>query len=71
MTQLIKGDCLEIMTSLADKSIDIIIADLPYGKTQNNWDKIINPKEMWKQFNRIIKTMAQFYALPNHHLIFI
>lgn len=55
MTSLIKGDCLEVMPSLADKSIDLIIADLPYGKTQNDWDKIIDIKKMWKEFNRIIK----------------
>lgn len=55
MTQLIKGDCLDVMSSLADKSIDVIIADLPYGKTQNEWDKVINPKLMWKEFKRVIK----------------
>ena len=55
MNQLIKGDCLDVMPFIADKSVDLIIADLPYGKTQNEWDKIIDTKKMWKEFNRVIK----------------
>ena len=50
-----KGDCLEVMSNIEDKSIDFILCDLPYGITNNNWDKVINIKELFKQYNRIIK----------------
>ena len=36
-----KGDCLEIMKSLQNKSIDMILCDLPYGTTKNKWDSVI------------------------------
>ena len=36
--ELINGDCLETMKLIPDKSIDMILCDLPYGTTQNKWD---------------------------------
>ena len=53
--QLFKGDCLKIMKDIKDKSIDMILCDLPYGITRNKWDKIIPLEELWKQYERIIK----------------
>jgi site-specific DNA-methyltransferase (adenine-specific) len=49
------GDCLELLPSIEDKSIDLILTDLPYGKTQNRWDAIIPFESLWAQYNRIIK----------------
>ena len=49
------GDCLEIMKSIPDKSIDFICCDLPYGRTHNKWDAIIPYDELWKDYERIIK----------------
>ncbi len=53
--QLYKGDCLEIMKSIPDKSIDMILCDLPYGKTKCKWDKIIPFSQLWELYERIIK----------------
>ena len=53
--QLYKGDCLEIMPSIPDKSIDMILCDLPYGTTQNKADKRLPFAPLWKQYKRIIK----------------
>ena len=53
--KLYKGDCLEIMKDLKDKSIDSIICDLPYGTTACKWDVIIPFDTLWEQYNRIIK----------------
>ena len=53
--KLIKGDCLEVMKSIPDKSIDMILCDLPYGTTACKWDIIIPFKPLWEQYNRIIK----------------
>jgi site-specific DNA-methyltransferase (adenine-specific) len=55
MIQLYKGDCLEVMKSIADKSIDAIITDPPYGTTACKWDSVIPFDLMWEQLNRIIK----------------
>lgn len=51
-----KGDCLELMKSIPDHSIDMILCDLPYGRTQNKWDAIIPFDAMWKQYERVIKS---------------
>lgn len=48
-------DCLEGMKLIADKSIDMILCDLPYGVTQNKWDSAIPLDALWEQYNRIIK----------------
>ena len=53
--KLILGDCLEKMKDIEDKSIDMILCDLPYGTTQNKWDSIIPLDKLWEQYNRIIK----------------
>lgn len=49
------GDCLEVMQSIPDKSIDAIICDLPYGTTACKWDSVIPFEPLWKQYKRIIK----------------
>lgn len=49
------GDCLELMKDISDKSIDLILCDLPYGITCLEWDKPIPFKPLWVQYNRIIK----------------
>lgn len=49
------GDCLEIMKEIPDKSIDMILCDLPYGTTKCKWDKCIPFEPLWNQYNRIIK----------------
>lgn len=54
-TKLYKGDCLELMKDIPDKSIDLILCDLPYGTTQNRWDTIIPLDLLWKQYSRVIK----------------
>jgi len=52
---LLKGDCLEIMKDFPDKSVDMILCDLPYEKTTCKWDTIIPFKLLWEQYERIIK----------------
>lgn len=55
MVDLRYGDCLNIMKNIPDKSIDMILCDLPYGTTNCNWDTLISFDELWKQYERIIK----------------
>ena len=49
------GDCLELMKNIPDKSIDMILCDLPYGTTRNKWDSVIPLINLWEQYERIIK----------------
>ena len=55
MIDLRKGDCLELMKDIPDKSIDAIIADLPYGTTACKWDSVLPLDKLWREYNRIIK----------------
>ena len=52
---LYNGDCLEIMKNISDKSVDMILCDLPYGTTQCKWDVVIPFEPLWVQYNRVIK----------------
>jgi site-specific DNA-methyltransferase (adenine-specific) len=49
------GDCLDIMPTLPDKSIDMILCDLPYGTTACKWDVVIPFEPLWKEYKRLIK----------------
>jgi len=53
--KLINDDCLKVLPTLKDKSIDLILTDPPYGTTQCKWDSIIPFDLMWKELKRIIK----------------
>ena len=53
--QLYQGDCLEVMKQIPDKSVDMILCDLPYGTTACKWDTVIPFDKLWGQYNRIIK----------------
>ena len=53
--KLIQGDCLEILKTLLDNSVDAIITDLPYGMTACKWDVVIPFEPMWAQVKRVIK----------------
>lgn len=55
MIKLYNNDCLEIMNDISDKSIDMILCDLPYGITKCIWDKVIPNNLLWQQYKRIIK----------------
>lgn len=53
--KVIQGDCLEVMKEIPDKSIDMILCDLPYGTTACKWDTIIPFEPLWEQYKRVIK----------------
>lgn len=55
MNKIHKIDCLKGMSLLTDKSVDMILCDLPYGTTQNKWDSVICLDKLWPQYERIIK----------------
>ena len=53
--ELWQGDCLELMKDIPDKSVDMILCDLPYGTTRNKWDVVIPLDVLWERYERIIK----------------
>ena len=55
MIQLLEGDCLELMKDIPDKSIDVVLCDLPYGITYNKWDNVIDFNILWENYKRIVK----------------
>lgn len=58
--QIYFKDCIEVLKSLPDRSIDLFVQDLPYGVTKNSWDKVPNLAEMWKEWLRVGKENAAF-----------
>jgi site-specific DNA-methyltransferase (adenine-specific) len=53
--QLFNDDCLKVLPTIPDKSIDLILTDPPYGTTQCKWDSVIPFDSMWKELKRITK----------------
>lgn len=52
---IIKADCFDAMKLIPDSSVDMILADLPYGTTQNKWDSILPLDKLWLEYKRLIK----------------
>lgn len=55
MINIMQGDCLELMLLIADKSVDMVLCDLPYGTTRNKWDSTIDLNALWVHYKRICK----------------
>ncbi len=53
--RVVRGDCLRLLTSIPTESVDLVLSDLPYGQTRNQWDKPIPLESLWEQYRRIIK----------------
>ena len=52
---LLKGDCLAVLPTIPDKSIDLVLLDLPYGQTDCSWDTCIDLQALWTQLKRVGK----------------
>jgi len=55
INNIFEVDCLNKMQDIPGESIDMVLCDLPYGTTQNNWDSIIPLDKLWAEYKRIIK----------------
>jgi site-specific DNA-methyltransferase (adenine-specific) len=51
---LVNADCFDVFPFIEDNSINAIICDLPYGKTKNKWDFVLELKTLWAHYERII-----------------
>ena len=64
---LVNADCFDVFPFIADKSVDAIIADLPYGTSKNKWDSVLPLDKLWEQYRRILKDnwlVALFASQP-------
>ena len=55
LNKVVQSDCLKFLPYIENQSIDMILCDLPYGITQNEWDNPIDPEKLWAQIKRIMK----------------
>ena len=63
--QLMLGDCLKRMKEIESASIDLILADLPYGTTNVSWDSVIPFELLWKEFERVSKVGSTIILFGN------
>lgn len=56
------GECLEVMSSLAAQSVDMVLADLPYGTTRCAWDSLIPLEPLWEEYRRICRGAILLFA---------
>ena len=61
---LVLGDCLEAMKEIPDQSVDLVLADLPYGTTQNKWDSVIPLQPLWEAYWRVCRGAVVLTAQP-------
>ena len=65
--RLLQGDCMELLQEIPDKSVDLVLCDLPYGTTDCKWDKVLPMDRLWKEYRRVLRTngvAALFAAQP-------
>ncbi len=53
--ELMQGDCLQLLSSIPDASINMVLCDLPYGCTENKWDRTLPLPDLWKEYKRVCK----------------
>lgn len=61
--ELINDDCLNALTNIADKSVSLVVADLPYGQTNNDWDIKIDLVKLWEHLKRVGTTNCAYMFL--------
>jgi site-specific DNA-methyltransferase (adenine-specific) len=70
MNKILLGDCLELLPTIADKSVDMILCDLPYGTTACEWDSIIDMGRLWQEYERVIKDNGAIVLTANARFTF-
>ena len=65
--QLFNGNCLELMKNIPDGSVDMVLCDLPYNMTRNEWDCAFPLNHLWQQYNRIVKDNGAIVLFGSGH----
>ena len=62
-TQLYRGDCFDILPTLPVESVDLVLADIPYGTTKCKWDTVLDLERMWVELGRVcVKNAAMVFT---------
>jgi site-specific DNA-methyltransferase (adenine-specific) len=59
---LMEGDCLDLLPALADQSVDLVLADMPYGTTRCAWDSLIDLSRLWPELRRVARGAVVLFA---------
>jgi site-specific DNA-methyltransferase (adenine-specific) len=70
INQVHQGDCLALMPNIPDKSVDMILCDLPYGTSYCEWDSIIDMGKLWAEYERVIKDNGAIVLTASSHFTF-
>lgn len=70
LNKIYNEDCLEGMKKIEDKSVDMILCDLPYAQTSNYWDSIIPFDKLWEQYNRVVKDNGAIVLMAKGKFLF-
>lgn len=54
--KLLNGDCMKLMNEIPDGAVDMVLCDPPYGTTACSWDSVLPFDQLWKEYNRVLKT---------------
>lgn len=54
--KLLNGDCMKLMKEIPDGAVDMVLCDPPYGTTACSWDSVLPFDQLWKEYNRVLKT---------------
>ena len=65
---LFNADCMDILPLIPDKSVQLILADLPYGVTDLKWDCVLDLNKLWKEYTRISDTIILFAIASIPHI---
>jgi site-specific DNA-methyltransferase (adenine-specific) len=71
MNKILLGDCLELLPTIADKSVDMILCDLPYGTTACEWDSVLDMARLWEQYERVIKDNGAIVLTASSFFTFV
>lgn len=62
MVKLLHGDCLDLLPTLESKSVDLVLADMPYGTTRCDWDSLIDLDRLWPELKRVARGAIVLFA---------
>ena len=69
INKIYHGDCIEVMNDIQNESIDMVLADPPYGTTACKWDSIIPLDKMWIQLKELSNQVVLLFLWHKLHLI--
>lgn len=67
--KLLQGDCMELLPEIPDKSVDLVLCDLPYGTTECKWDHVLPMEKLWKEYRRVLRHNGVACVRTGRHFV--